>query len=230
MRLAQANRPELEQLRLQKERNQIDVKYYSNQLWPEVNLFGRYVLNGLAGQRQLAEAQDAVTGDSILIQAPNRFSGGPFSSLGVAFSNDFRSYSFGLQFNFPIRNRTAEGLLGQAKATARSLDFQQQQLHQNISVEVRNALQQVETAKQSIESARAARRAREVQLDGEQKRFEAGLSSTFLVLQFQSSLSEARLQELQTLVNYNKAIADLQRVMSTTLTANNVDITPTEKK
>ncbi|MBI3951746.1 MAG: TolC family protein [Acidobacteria bacterium] len=222
LRLAQANRPELEQLHLQKERNAIDIKYYANQTLPEVNIFGRYIMTGFAGRPQAVV--DARTGDPL--PTVPQFSGGVGTSLKTAFSNDFSTYSFGLQFNFPLRNRTAEGLLGQAKATTRSLDFQEQQLLQSISVEVRNALQRVETARRNIEAARAARIARETQFEGEQKKFEAGLSTTFFVLQFQNFLSEARLTELQALVAYNKAIADLQRVMSTTLSAHNVEISP----
>jgi HAE1 family hydrophobic/amphiphilic exporter-1 len=224
LKLAQSNRPELEQLRLRKEQNEIDVKYYANQLWPEVNLTASYTLNGFAGRPTQVFNED--TGEFERRPVPERFVGGPWTAFKNAFSNDFRGYAFGVSFNFPIRNRTAEGLLGQTKATARSLNFQEQQLVQSIAVEVRNALQAVETARQTIEAARAERKNREVQLDGEQKKFEAGLSSTFLVLQFQNFLSNARLQELQALVNYNKAIADLQRVISTTLSAHNVEITP----
>jgi HAE1 family hydrophobic/amphiphilic exporter-1 len=222
LKLAQTNRPELEQLRLQKERSAIDIKYLANQTKPQVDMFARYIMNGLAGKPRPATDENS----GLILQAPDRFSGGPFTALKTAFSNDFPTYVFGLSFNFPIRNRTAEGFLGQAKAQARSLNYQEQQLLQNISVEVRNALQGVETARRNIEAARAARIARQTQFEGEQKKFEAGLSTTFFVLQFQNFLSEARLSELQALVNYNKAIADLQRVMSTTLSANNVEISP----
>jgi HAE1 family hydrophobic/amphiphilic exporter-1 len=222
LRLAQSNRPELEQLHLRREQNAINIKYYGNQTKPQVDIFARYVMAGLAGERRPAE--DRNTG--LILQAPDNIQGGPFRALRNAFSNDFPTYSFGLTFNFPIRNRTAEGLLGQAKAQARSFDYQEQQLLQSIGVEVRNALQSVETARRNIEAARAARVARQTQFEGEQKKFEAGLSTTFFVLQFQNFLSEARLQELQALVNYNKAIADLQRVMSTTLSAHNVEISP----
>jgi HAE1 family hydrophobic/amphiphilic exporter-1 len=87
---------------------------------------------------------------------------------------------------------------------------------------VRNALQNVEAARQSIEAARAARLAREKQLEGEQERFAAGMSTNFLVLQYQNQLSQARGAELQALVAYNKAIAELQRVMGTPLDVNNI--------
>jgi HAE1 family hydrophobic/amphiphilic exporter-1 len=85
-------------------------------------------------------------------------------------------------------------------------------------------LQQVEVARQNIEAARAERIARERQLEGEQRKFEAGLSTTYFVLQFQNFLAAARAQELQALVNYNKAIANLQRVISTTLDVHNIKI------
>jgi HAE1 family hydrophobic/amphiphilic exporter-1 len=152
------------------------------------------------------------------------FVGGGGRSLRSAFANDFRTYSFGLSVSFPIRNRTAEGQLGAAVAQERSLGYQERQQLQLISVEVRNALQQVETAKQNIEAARAERISRQRQLEGEQKKFEAGLSTTFFVLQFQNFLSLSRATELQALVSYNKAIATLQRVMSTTLDVHNIKV------
>ncbi|MCS6804391.1 MAG: TolC family protein [Blastocatellia bacterium] len=233
LKLAQANRPELEQLRLRREQNAIDIKYYANQSKPQIDLFARYRMSGLAGEARPSTISGLVPQpgggfftDNVTTQVPNQYQGGAFTSLKNAFTNDFYTYSFGLRFNFPLRNRTALGLLGQAKAQGRALEFQEQQLLQNISIEVRNALQQVETSRRSIEAARAARINRQIQLEGEQKKFEAGLSTTFFVLQFQNFLSEARLQELQALVNYNKAIADLQRVMSTTLTTHNVEISP----
>ncbi len=238
LRMALQNRPELEQLRFRRAQNEIDLKYFRNQMRPQIDLVATYGSSGLAGTPTMVTRikldedgnpiTDPDTGEPVLERVPRdvspRFIGGAAKALRTAFSNDFRSYSFGLSFSFPLRNRTAEGNFGAALAQRRSLDFQERQLIQQISVEVRNALQQVEVARQNIEAARAERIARERQLEGEQKKFEAGLSTTFFVLQFQNFLAAARAQELQALVNYNKAIANLQRVMSTTLDAYNIRI------
>jgi hypothetical protein len=43
-------------------------------------------------------------------------------------------------------------------------------------------------------------------------------------LQRQNELSQARFDELRALADYNKSVAALQRVLSTTLTSNSVEI------
>jgi HAE1 family hydrophobic/amphiphilic exporter-1 len=79
-------------------------------------------------------------------------------------------------------------------------------------------VQSVETAKMRIDAAQAAEQYARQQLEGEQKKFDAGLQTTFFVLSRQNELSMAQLSRLQAEADYNKAIANLYRVMSTTLT------------
>jgi HAE1 family hydrophobic/amphiphilic exporter-1 len=99
-------------------------------------------------------------------------------------------------------------------------------LEQTIEVDVRNAAQAVEITRRQILAARAARESAEIQLAGEQKRYRTGLSTTFLVLQFQNQLINARTAEIRAEANYNQAIANLQRATATTLRANNVIVKP----
>ena len=93
---------------------------------------------------------------------------------------------------------------------------------QLIEVDVRNAAQAVETARQRVLSAREARINGELQLEGEQRLYQVGRSTTFLLFQRQNTLTNARAAELRAETDYNKALADLQRATSTTLRANNV--------
>lgn len=228
LRLALQNRPELEQIRLQKEQNEVNIEYFANQTRPQVNLVARYASFGIAGLEVPPDPRFPFGGGAV----PAEFLGGPATALGNAFRQRYRNVAVGVSFSLPLRNQTAHANLGQARARARILDFQQQQLVQQIAIEVRNAVQNVLAARQSIEAARAARLAREKQLEGEQLRFEAGITTNYLVLQYQNQLSWARGAELQALVNYNKAIAELQRVMATTLTTHNIQISslPAEAK
>jgi HAE1 family hydrophobic/amphiphilic exporter-1 len=144
--------------------------------------------------------------------------------LGNLFGNKFRSYSFGVNIAFPFRNRTAKANLGSALASGRQLDLLQKQTIQNIQIDVRNALQAVESARQRIDAAKSARVNAEAQLTGEEQKFKAGLSQNFLVLQRQNDLSNARGQELRAMTDYNKAVADLQRVLSITLDSAGVSV------
>ena len=58
----------------------------------------------------------------------------------------------------------------------------------------------------------------------EQRKFDAGQSTNFFVLDRQNALSSARGRELRAMTDYTKAVAELQRVMSTTLSSNNVSV------
>ncbi len=154
----------------------------------------------------------------------DQFIGGYGTAVWNLFKNEFRTFSFGVQINFPLRNRTAKANLGKAQEQDRQLDMQTRRQLQNIEVEVRNAVQSVETAKMRIDASKLAREYAEKQLEGEEKKFQAGLSATFFVLQRQNDLAVARFDELRAQADYNKSVATLQRVLSTTLSSNSIEI------
>jgi len=97
-------------------------------------------------------------------------------------------------------------------------------------MDVRNAAQAVDTARRRVNASKAARESAEQQLAGEEKLYEVGRSTTFLLLERQNSLTAARTDELAAQTDYNKALADLQRATGSTLRVNNVVVqTPTTK-
>jgi outer membrane protein len=129
-----------------------------------------------------------------------------------------------VNINLPLRNRTAQANLGRSLAEGRSIEAQRQKLEQVIEVEVRNALQAVETARKRVEAAKNSRVNAELQYASEQRKFDAGQSTNFFVLDRQNALSAARGRELRALTDYTKAVAELQRALSTTLSSNSVEI------
>jgi len=223
-RLALKNRPELDQIKIQTEQKSIDISYYKNQTKPQVDLYGNYGNQGLAGAPStFVDSTGGVLGERVL----PRFNGGYFQALNNLFSQDFKSYQVGVRLSFPWRNRTAEGNLGRSLAEARQLDARQRQIVETVQVDVRNALQAVVASAQRLEAAKAAELAASAQLNGEQERYRAGLSTNFVVLQRQTDLSVARGNTVRALTDYNKALADLQRVTGLTLVSNNVQVPAT---
>lgn len=240
------NRTELAQNHLQQEINSVDVRYFENQTKPQVDLLAQYTTNGLSGT--VTSTANPFAGSTVLLldrinqisgplglpplvlppsgELPNFLIGGYGQSLANLFGNDFRTLRFGISFSFPLKNRAAEGQLGRAVAEGRKIDAQRKTLEQAIEVEVRNALQSVDTTRQRVQAARASREAAQKQLDSEQRRFQAGMSTTYFVLERQNALSEAQGRELRAMTDYNKALSELQRVMGTTLTTANVELKP----
>jgi HAE1 family hydrophobic/amphiphilic exporter-1 len=155
---------------------------------------------------------------------PSSLQGGFGRSLSNAFNLDTRTIEFGVVIQFPFRNRTAEANLAGARVQEQQIEAQTRSQEQAVIAEVRNAAQAVETARLRVVAARTARENAEIQLAGENRLFQVGRSTTFLLFQRENELANARNAELQAETDYNKAVADLQRATSTTLTSNNVTV------
>ena len=93
---------------------------------------------------------------------------------------------------------------------------------QMIIVDVRNAYESLAIQVKRLEAARVARRLSEEQLDGENKRFEAGLSTNFEVLRFQRDLAQAIGQELRAQVDFQQALTALRKAMYTIVDDNDI--------
>jgi outer membrane protein TolC len=154
--------------------------------------------------------------------------GGYGRNLRNLFSGDTRNVTVGVSIAFPFKNKTAEANLAGARIQKEQLQASTRSQEQIIEVDVRNSAQAVESARKRVLSAREARVNAELQLEGEQRLYQVGRSTTFLLFQRENALANARASELRAETDYNKAIADLQRATSTTLRANNVVVdTPT---
>jgi HAE1 family hydrophobic/amphiphilic exporter-1 len=251
------NRSELRRLKTQQEINQADIKYYKNQTKPQIDLNTSFFLNGLsqAGSSSatttnlLTNSQDlfllnslnatrtsvglpTIVNPSIVIPAPpTHFFGGFNRSITNLFRSDAPNFSVGVTISFPFRNRTAKANLEGAKIQEHQLQAQIRSEENVVMVEVRNAVQAVETARQRVAIAQRARESAEIQLEGERKLYEAGKSTTFLLFQRENALTNARNAEIRAQTDYNKAVADLQRVTATGFRANGIDVqSPLDQK
>ena len=148
--------------------------------------------------------------------------GGYGQDLNNLFGFKTRNVTIGVSIQIPFKNKTAKAELAGARIQKEQLEASTRAQQQLIEVDVRNAAQSVETSRQRVLSARDARTNAELQLEGEQRLYQVGRSTTFLLFQRQNTLTNARAAELRAETDYNKALADLQRATSTTLHANNV--------
>ena len=159
---------------------------------------------------------------------PSDLVGGYGKTLSNLFSLNTYNVTVGVAIQIPFKNKTAEANLAGARIQKEQLEASTRSQDQIIEVDVRNSAQAVETSRLRVLSAREARINAELQLEGEQRLYQVGRSTTFLLFQRQNALTNARNAELRAETDYNKALADLQRATSTTLRANNVLVdTPT---
>jgi HAE1 family hydrophobic/amphiphilic exporter-1 len=215
---AHKNRPELKRLNLQKDINGIDLEFFKNQTKPQVDLTGTVATTGLAG----TPCNPVVT--PLCNPPPTNLVGGYGKDISNLFSLDTRNITVGVAISLPLRNRTAKANLAGARIQREQLEASYRSQDQSIEMDVRNAAQAVDTAQRRVRASRVARESAEQQLAGEEKLYEVGRSTTFLLLERQNSLTAARTNELQAQTDYNKALADLQRATGSTLRVNNVTV------
>lgn len=243
LKTAMENRPELQQSNVLKEINQIDQRFFKDQTKPAVDLVSTYGINGLAGSvstagvnpftasslqvRQRVDELSLLAGlEPLPVVPPQTFSpdllGGYGQSLQNLLANRYSNFKVGVQISLPLRNRTAEANLGRSLVEAERIGTQREQLEQTIQVDVRNALQSMRSAESRLRAASATREANEQQFASEQRKLDAGQSTTFLVLERQTALTESRGLELKAQTDLNKAIADLQRATGNALRVNSI--------
>lgn len=212
---ARKNRPELQRLSMQRRINDLDLRFFTDQTKPQVDLQTTFATTGLAG------TPIPCTGSNCPVPAPNLV-GGYARDLRNLAGFGTRNISIGVAIQIPLRNTTAKANLAGTQIQREQLEASTRSTEQLVEVDVRNAAQAVESSRQRVLTARSARSNAEVQLEGEQRLYSVGRSTTFLLFQRQNALANARDAELRAETDYNKAVSNLQHATSTTLHANNV--------
>ncbi|HYJ92735.1 MAG TPA: TolC family protein [Pyrinomonadaceae bacterium] len=248
---AMDNRYELKRLQIEKEINDINIRFYKNQTKPQIDLNTTFSLQGFSrgGVNTNDVLVPLISGDptlntsAFLLQqiqilspttitvpnvtipgTPTFLSGGFNRSLSNIFRSDAPNFSIGATISFPFGNRTAKANLAGARIQQEQNEARIRSEEQVVVVEVRNAVQAVETARQRVVAARTARENAEIQLAGERKLYESGKSTTFLLFQRENELTNARNAEIRAETDYRKSVADLQRATATTFRENNIDV------
>ena len=189
------------------------------------NIASSFLLNSINITRQQLNLLPITNVPTVISTGvPTFYNGGNFQAFRNLFRTDAPTYSVGISFEFPFRNRTAKANLAGARILEQQTEASTRVQEQTVIAEVRNAVQGVETARQRVLTARRARANAEIQLEGERKLFEVGRSTTFLLFQRENTLTNARNSEIRAETDYNKSLSDLQRASSTTFRINNIEV------
>jgi HAE1 family hydrophobic/amphiphilic exporter-1 len=229
-------RPEMRQVALRKDANQIDQQLNSNQIKPQVSFVGSYTSTGLGGAlstaanpfnsfqpvydrlNQLSAAAGlAPLAESSLGSLPGSLIGGYGATLAGIFGGNYQSVQAGIQLDFTARNRAAQGNYTNTLIEAKRLKFEQSRTEQLIEAQVRNALQSIQTARQRITSAETGERAAREKLESETRLFQTGESTNFFVLTRQNEYLDARRRAVLAHLDFNKAVARLEQALGNTL-------------
>jgi outer membrane protein len=223
------NRPELEQSEITVTRLNINRKLAENNRKWQLDVTGQYGNSGTAGPQSYLINPN--TGQPILDangkqipNTPEAFVGGIGTAYKNIFTEGYYNWQIQVTLNIPLRNRNVDAQIAQYDIQKRQELMRRKQTEQSIQVDVRNAVQQLETRRNQVKTAEEGRKFSQERLDGEVKRNDAGLSQNYLVLQRQNELAQAEYTYLQAQINYKKSIITLQKAMYTLLESNDFEI------
>lgn len=212
-------RPDLSQARIQLQNSEISLKGSRSALRPTLDVVASAQNNGLAG------TPNDITLSTLPPSVPNPYFFGNYGdALGQVFRHNFPDYGVALQFSFPILNRAAKADVTRDELQVRQQEIRLKQLEKQARLEIRNAQIAVEEAKASFEAARQERILQEQTVEAEKEKLDVGASTTYLVIQYQRDLVQARSSEATAQGSYWKARAALERATGSILSEHHIDV------
>jgi outer membrane protein len=216
IQIAMEKRPEVAQAQLDLKNQVLHTRAVRQSMLPTVNAFGFYAGRGLSG---IGGTYDSVTGQRTIITER-----GFGTALTQALQRDFPDYGFGLTITIPLKNRVAQADMARQQIQERQAQTRYQRTINTIIVEVRNAQIAMAQNRARIDAAVKARELAAETLRAEEKKFQLGASTIFLVIQAQRDLTQASSGEVRALVDFERARVDFDRALGRTFERSNITL------
>jgi outer membrane protein TolC len=200
VRNALDRRTDLEQTKRSMEASEINIRFFRNQTLPDVTGNINYGLRALGGTRAatspgasaIEKSYSSVLRDLVALDSP--------------------TWTASLNITYPIGTSQAEANLARTRLQYSQSQTRLKNQQLQVTTQVRQQARNVQTNQQRVQSTRASRLLAERKLEAEQRKFQAGTSTSFFVIQAQRDLSQARNNELRAVLDYNQSVVDFETV------------------
>jgi len=216
VRRALTERTDLDIARKNMQGNDITLKYLKDQLLPQADFQATYGFAGIGGTQCIRNASLG----GACFPVPGGV-GDTFSSL---FGNSYPRWTMAVNFSYPLGESSQEASVARARVQLNQVQAQVRQIELQVATDVTNAAINVQSGIERVQAAQAAREFAQRTLEAEQSKFEVGMSTNYNVILTQRDLATAQTNELQAILNYRKALVELERLQQTTLQNLNISI------
>lgn len=142
---------------------------------------------------------------------------GILETLRQVLAFTYPSYGFSLQMTFPFRNSAAKANLADSLVQKARDEYRKRQTQQEITLDVRQAMDSIALADASIAAAVEARDLARKNVQAEQQKYELGSVTAFELLDSQSRLASAESALVNAYVIYQQAHVNYRRATWTLL-------------
>jgi outer membrane protein TolC len=212
-------RPELKIADDAIERQKLELKFAKNERLPSLDIQFNYGNRGLAG-RENSELFVLPGGDPVPIPEGN------FGDTLDDFLTDSATDQISARalLTIPIPNTAARSKVSQSELALRRTSVEKRRLQQDIILEVRKAVRDLESSQEGIEAAQRASAASAEQLRAERIRLEYGESTPFDVLLREEDFVTAESREIEAIRLYRTSVTGLSRAQGSILANRNIAI------
>ena len=134
------------------------------------------------------------------------------SVLDQLFRNDYPTWSVGVTLSYPIGRSQEEANFARSRLEQTQAETRIKATAGRVIQQVREAGWKIDMNTKRIDTTKAARELAEQRLDAERRRFDVGLSTSFLVIQAQRDLAQARTNELAAVLAYDLSLVEFEAI------------------
>jgi outer membrane protein TolC len=218
-------RPNLRAARKDIDNKALDFSVAKNQTLPSLDFKASYWSPGISGDKLIYLDDNPFLG-VVIRKEP----GSPGQATRDAFKLRYDNWTVGVTLSIPLSTLLSRAEYARTKLELEQTQTQFKSLEQQITLEVSDAVRNIEINAQRYEAYKLARELTEQQLAAEERKLSVGLSTNFFVLDAQDKLASARSLELKSLVEYNLSLIQLERATGTALTTRNISVSQFEKR
>ncbi len=202
IKTALKNNPAIKIKEIEKSIANLEVTFKKNQKLPAINFYASVAYSGNNAIHSFDnEGQPIVLPGSI------------GDAVDMALNFDNQTWVLGVNISYKIQNRASKAAYKNAILKEKSSVLSLKNTIYTITVNVKNAIRNVKAAERAYFAAQKTRILREKDLEAEKKKFKNGMSTNFLISQKEDELAKARVNELNAIIRYKKALLDLEKQM-----------------
>lgn len=192
------HRPDYESAKIDLYNKDISVAFNKNGVLPTLDLVGSYGLNGLGKNFQ--------------------------KDMGHVGGGKYDNWVIGVSVNIPLFNDEGKGNYQKSKLQKEQSLISFKRLEQEIILEVRDAVRNVDIKYRMLEASIKSKTSQEKNYTAQEERFKAGLVSTHDIIDYQERLARAELNYIKSVMDYKTSLIELARVEGMTLLNENITI------
>jgi outer membrane protein len=206
--MAFQQRPEIQATQKELEQRHLELNFAANQTLPRLDFSVQYGMSGISGSPNPTCVDPTA---AVCVPVGNSVGGSVFAgetnardAFNRMFSrHPFDNWSVELKLQIPLWNRTASAQHSAAKLRLLETTERLRAMRDQVEAEVRHAIRETLTARKRIDASRETVKFLEDQLGGTGRRLEAGLASSYDVLQVLDDLDRARTSERKAIMEFN---------------------------